>query len=123
MEIEQYIRDVGQQARQASRAIARADTQTKNLALNQIATGIRRDSTAILEANHGDVDAARAAGLEPALLDRLTLSEKSIAQMADGVEQVAALPDPIGEISDLKFRPSGIQVGKMRVPLGVIGII
>ena len=123
MEIEQYIRDVGQQARQASRAIARADTQTKNLALNQIATGIRRDSTAILEANHGDVDAARAAGLEPALLDRLTLSEKSIAQMADGVEQVAALPDPIGEISDIKFRPSGIQVGKMRVPLGVIGII
>ena len=123
MEIEQYIRDVGQQARQASRAIARADTQTKNLALNQIATGIRRNSTAILEANHGDVDAARAAGLEPALLDRLTLSEKSIAQMADGVEQVAALPDPIGEISDLKFRPSGIQVGKMRVPLGVIGII
>ena len=123
MEIEQYIRDVGQQARQASRAIARADTQTKNLALNQIATGIRRNSTAILEANHGDVEAARAAGLEPALLDRLTLSEKSIAQMADGVEQVAALPDPIGEISDLKFRPSGIQVGKMRVPLGVIGII
>ena len=123
MEIEQYIRNVGQQARQASRAIARADTQTKNLALNQIATGIRRDSTAILEANHGDVDAARAAGLEPALLDRLTLSEKSIAQMADGVEQVAALPDPIGEISDIKFRPSGIQVGKMRVPLGVIGII
>ena len=123
MEIEQYIRDVGQQARQASRAIARADTQTKNLALNQIATGIRRNSTAILEANHGDVEAARATGLEPALLDRLTLSEKSIAQMADGVEQVAALPDPIGEISDLKFRPSGIQVGKMRVPLGVIGII
>ena len=123
MEIEQYIRNVGQQARQASRAIARADTQTKNLALNQIATGIRRNSTAILEANHGDVEAARAAGLEPALLDRLTLSEKSIAQMADGVEQVAALPDPIGEISDLKFRPSGIQVGKMRVPLGVIGII
>ena len=123
MEIEQYIRNVGQQARQASRAIARADTQTKNLTLNQIATGIRRNSTAILEANHGDVEAARAAGLEPALLDRLTLSEKSIAQMADGVEQVAALPDPIGEISDLKFRPSGIQVGKMRVPLGVIGII
>ena len=123
MEIEQYIGNVGQQARQASRAIARADTQTKNLALNQIATGIRRNSTAILEANHGDVEAARAAGLEPALLDRLTLSEKSIAQMADGVEQVAALPDPIGEISDLKFRPSGIQVGKMRVPLGVIGII
>ena len=123
MEIEQYIRDVGQQARQASRAIARADTQTKNLALNQIATGIRQNSTAILEANHGDVEAARATGLEPALLDRLTLSEKSIAQMADGVEQVAALPDPIGEISDLKFRPSGIQVGKMRVPLGVIGII
>ena len=123
MEIEQYIRKVGQQAREASRAIACADSRTKNLALHRIAADIRQNSTAILDANHGDIDAARAAGLEPAMLDRLTLTEKSIAQMADGVEQVAALADPIGEISELKFRPSGIQVGKMRVPLGVIGII
>ena len=123
MEIEQYVRQLGQQARQASRIIARADSNAKNQALHHIATGIRRNSTAILEANHEDLAAARAAGLEPAMLDRLTLTEKSITQMADGVEQIATLPDPVGEISELKFRPSGIQVGKMRVPLGVIGII
>ncbi|SDI48458.1 glutamate-5-semialdehyde dehydrogenase [Propionivibrio dicarboxylicus] len=123
MDIKQYVETVGQQARQASRAMARADTRAKNQALQQIAAGIRRHSTAILEANHGDMTAAEAAGLEAAMLDRLRLTEKSVAQMADGVEQIAALPDPIGEISELKFRPSGIQVGKMRVPLGVIGII
>ena len=123
MEIEQYIRNVGQHARQASRLIARAETRQKNQALQEIAASIRRHSTAILEANHGDVSAAQDSGLEPALLDRLTLTEKGIAQMAEGVEQVAALPDPVGEISELKSRPSGIQVGKMRVPLGVIGII
>ncbi|WP_319241409.1 glutamate-5-semialdehyde dehydrogenase [uncultured Propionivibrio sp.] len=123
MDIKQYVETVGKQARQASRAMARADTRAKNLALQQIAAGIRQHSTAILEANHRDMTAAEAAGLETAMLDRLRLTEKSVAQMADGVEQIAALPDPIGEISDLKFRPSGIQVGKMRVPLGVIGII
>lgn len=123
MDIKQYVETVGKQARQASRAMARADTRAKNLALQQIAAGIRQHSTAILEANHRDMTAAEAAGLETAMLDRLRLTGKSVAQMADGVEQIAALPDPIGEISDLKFRPSGIQVGKMRVPLGVIGII
>lgn len=123
MDIKQYVETVGKQARQASRAMARADTRAKNLALQQIAAGIRQHSTAILEANHGDMTAAETAGLDTAMLDRLRLTEKSVAQMADGVEQIAALPDPIGEISDLKFRPSGIQVGKMRVPLGVIGII
>ena len=123
MEIEQYIRELGRQAREASRLIARSDSKAKNEALFHIAAGIRRNSSAILSANHGDVAAAKAAGLDTAMIDRLTLTEKSVAQMADGVEQVAALPDPIGEISDLKFRPSGIQVGKMRVPLGVIGII
>jgi len=123
MDIKQYVETVGKQARQASRAMARADTRAKNMALQQIAAGIRQHSTAILEANHGDMTAAEAAGLEAAMLDRLRLTEKSVAQMANGVEQIAALPDPIGEISELKFRPSGIQVGKMRVPLGVIGII
>ena len=123
MEIEQYIRNLGHQARQASRLMARTDSNAKNKALRHIAACIRRDSSAILDANHGDIEAARLAGLEPAMLDRLTLTEKGVAQMADGVAQVAELPDPIGEISDLKFRPSGIQVGKMRVPLGVIGII
>lgn len=123
MDIEQYMQQVGQQAREASRAIARADSNAKNTALRTIAAGIRRNFTALLAANQKDLAAARAAGLEPAMLDRLTLSEKGVAAMADGVEQIASLPDPVGEISELKFRPSGIQVGKMRVPLGVIGII
>ncbi|MEI7614337.1 MAG: glutamate-5-semialdehyde dehydrogenase [Betaproteobacteria bacterium] len=123
MNIEQYMQTVGKKARAASRAIARANSQAKNDALCSIAASIRRNSTALLAANKIDLQLAQTAGLEPALLDRLTLSEKSIANMAEGLEQIAALPDPVGEISDLKFRPSGIQVGKMRVPLGVIGII
>ncbi|WP_301102450.1 glutamate-5-semialdehyde dehydrogenase [Propionivibrio sp.] len=123
MELQQYMQRVGRQAREASRVIARADSQVKNEALRAIATAIRRESAALLAANREDLVAARAAGLEPVMLERLTLSEKSVAAMAEGVEQVASLPDPVGEISELKFRPSGIQVGKMRVPLGVIGII
>jgi glutamate-5-semialdehyde dehydrogenase len=123
MDIQQYMQTLGQQAREASRAIARADANAKNTALRAIAAAIRRESAALVAANQEDLAAARAAGLEEALLDRLTLSEKGVAAMAEGVEQVAALADPVGEISDLKFRPSGIQVGKMRVPLGVIGII
>jgi glutamate-5-semialdehyde dehydrogenase len=123
MDIQQYMHTVGQQAREASRTIARADSNAKNSALRAIAAAIRRESAALVATNQEDLAAARTAGLEPALLDRLTLSEKGVAAMAEGVEQVAALADPVGEISDLKFRPSGIQVGKMRVPLGVIGII
>ena len=123
MNIEDYMRRVGAQARSASRAIACADTRVKNAALLALAAAIRRERAALLAANAEDVAAARAAGLEAALLDRLALSEKSIEAMAEGVEQIAALPDPVGEISELKFRPSGIQVGKMRVPLGVVGII
>lgn len=123
MDIQQYMTTIGVQAREASRHIARADTRAKNNALNTLANAIRRDSSALLEANQRDLEAARAAGLESAMIDRLTLTEKSVAAMADGVDQVATLPDPVGEITDLKFRPSGIQVGRMRVPLGVIGII
>jgi glutamate-5-semialdehyde dehydrogenase len=123
MDIAQYMQKVGEQARQASRAIARAETGVKNEALRTIAAAIRRESAALIAANRDDLTAARAAGLEPAMLDRLTLGEKGVAAMADGVDQVASLPDPVGEVSELKFRPSGIQVGKMRVPLGVIGII
>ncbi len=123
MDIHAYMQTLGQRARAASRAVARADTGLKNKALATIAAALRRDEAKLLAANAEDVAAARANGLEPAMIDRLTLSAKTIATMAEGVEQVAALPDPVGEISDLKFRPSGIQVGKMRVPLGVIGII
>ena len=123
MDIQHYIDQLGQQAREASRIIAVTDGQRKNDALRQIAANLRTNSTLIFDANQNDLAAARAAGLEAAMLDRLSLTEKGIAQMADGVEQIAALPDPVGEISEIKYRPSGIQVGKMRVPLGVIGII
>ena len=123
MDIQQYMQKVGRQARDASRAMARADSNAKNRALLCISAAIRRETAALIDANQKDLAAARAAGLDPAMLDRLTLSEKNVAAMADGVEQIASLSDPVGEISDLKFRPSGIQVGKMRVPLGVIGII
>ncbi|HWU35937.1 MAG TPA: glutamate-5-semialdehyde dehydrogenase [Methylovorus sp.] len=123
MDIKQYMQQVGQQARQASRAMARADTNIKNLALVTIAQAIRRHQAALLAANQADLDRAKANGMEAAMLDRLALSEKSIATMAEGLEQIASLPDPIGEMSDFKYRPSGIQIGRMRVPLGVIGII
>jgi glutamate-5-semialdehyde dehydrogenase len=115
--------DVGQRARAASRAMARADSAARNRALTLIADAIVRESAALRAANQRDLDAAAAAGLAPALLDRLALSDKAIAGMVEGLRQVVALADPIGEISGLKFRPSGIQVGQMRVPLGVIGII
>jgi glutamate-5-semialdehyde dehydrogenase len=123
MDIKHYMQQLGQGARAASRMMAKADTGTKNRALLTIAAAIRREKEALLAANRADMEAARVAGLDAAMLDRLALSEKSIATMAEGLEQIASLPDPIGEISDLKYRPSGIQVGKMRVPLGVIGII
>jgi glutamate-5-semialdehyde dehydrogenase len=115
--------DVGPGARAASRAMARADTAAKNRALSLIAAAIRRDAALLKEANRRDLEAARASGLAPAMLDRLTLSDQAIATMAEGLEQIVALADPIGEISGMKFRPTGIQVGQMRVPLGVIGII
>ncbi len=123
MEIKSYMQQLGVEARAASRLMAKASGNTKNLALITIAQAIRREKSALLAANQADVEAARAAGMDEALLDRLILSEKAIALMAEGLEQIVALADPIGEITDLKYRPSGIQVGKMRVPLGVIGII
>ena len=123
MDVKTYMQQLGQAAREASRATARADTRAKNLALVTIAQAIRREKAALLKANQADVEAARSNGLDSAMLDRLTLTEKSVASMAEGLEQIAALPDPIGEVFDLKYRPTGIQVGRMRVPLGVIGII
>ena len=123
MDIAQYMNQVGVQAREASRAMAKADTRTKNQALNAIADMILREQDKILAANQQDLAQAKANGLDSAMLDRLTLTEKSVHGMAEGLSQIAALADPIGEIRDLKYRPSGIQVGKMRVPLGVIGII
>ncbi len=123
MDVKSYMQTIGKQAREASRAIARADTNQKNRALLAMATAIRRDAVKLLDANRRDMEQARANGLDAALLDRLQLNDETIAGMAGGLEQIAALPDPVGEIDGLKYRPSGIQVGKMRVPLGVIGII
>src|SRR5574340_564213 len=122
-DIKTYMRQVGQQARAASRVMAQADTNTKNRALIAIADSILNDSTKLLTANATDVRDARKNDLDAASIDRLTLNEKTVKSMAEGLRQIAALPDPIGEISNLSYRPSGIQVGRMRVPLGVIGII
>ena len=123
MDVKSYMQALGKQARLASRAIASADANQKNQALLAMATAIRRDAPKLLAANARDMELARAAGMDAALLDRLEINAKSVAAMAEGLEQIAALPDPVGEITDLNYRPSGIQVGKMRVPLGVIGII
>ena len=118
-----YMRRVGESARAAAREIARASTGAKNHALERTAAVLRRDAQALLAANAEDVAAATAAGLDDAFVDRLKLSERAIDAMARGLEEVVALPDPVGEIADLRYRPSGIQVGTMRVPLGVIGIV
>ena len=117
------MREVGERARAASRLLARAPTAAKNAALEAIALAIIRDEKGLLAANAQDIAAARGAGSDAAFVDRLTLDASSVAAMAEGVREIAALPDPVGEISELKFRPSGIQVGHMRVPLGVVGIV
>ncbi len=122
-DIKTYMQQVGQQARAAARLMAQADTAAKNCALENIAAAILNNSAQLIAANAKDVAAARTSGLDAASIDRLTLTDLSVRSMAEGLRQIAALPDLIGEISDLKYRPSGIQVGKMRVPLGVIGII
>jgi glutamate-5-semialdehyde dehydrogenase len=118
-----YMQGVGEAARAAARELARADTATKNAALAAMAAAIRRDEAKLAAANADDVAAARNAGHDAAFVDRLALTPKTIAAMAEGLDEIAALPDPVGEVSDLRFRPSGIQVGMMRVPLGVVGII
>ncbi len=122
-DVKAYMQGIGRAARQASRLLATADTRAKNRALTVIAQALKQDAAALLGANRQDVDAARHQGLDAAMIDRLTLNEKTVAAMADGLLQIAELPDPVGEISHLNYRPSGIQVGRMRVPLGVVGII
>jgi glutamate-5-semialdehyde dehydrogenase len=123
MDLQSYMHGVGRAARAASRAMAKADTAAKDRALAAIAAAIERDSTRLLEANERDLEAARAKGLAAAMVDRLALTQKGAAAMAEGLRQIAQLADPVGEISDLNYRPSGIQVGRMRVPLGVVAII
>ena len=123
MDIKQYMTQLGQQARASSRELIKADTNKKNQALLAIADAVLAQRATLLSENKKDLDAGREKGLDDALLDRLALNDERIDGMAEGVRQIAALADPVGEISDLKYMPSGIQVGQMRVPLGVIGII
>jgi glutamate-5-semialdehyde dehydrogenase len=123
MDIKHYMTEVGQRARAASRTLAKTSTGPKNTALLAMAEILEQSVPQLLQANAKDLAAGREQGLDEALLDRLALNEERIAGMAEGLRQIATLPDPVGEISGLNYRPSGIQVGKMRVPLGVIGII
>jgi len=118
-----YMTELGQNARRASRVIARATTAVKNQALLATADAIEAASDTLVAANELDLQAGRDNGLDAAMLDRLALTPARLQAMVEGLRQVAALPDPVGAIRDMKFLPSGIQVGKMRVPLGVIGII
>jgi glutamate-5-semialdehyde dehydrogenase len=119
----EYVKNLAIAAKRASKEIAAAGTRTKNTALRNIAQEIRRQENEILIANERDVRLAKEKNLEPALIDRLTLTSSTVHAMADGLDQLAELPDPIGEVSALSERPSGIKVGRMRVPVGVIGII
>jgi len=121
--IDQYMTEVGQRARAASRFVGRAETRVKDAALRAIAEALEAAEATLQATNRLDMDAGRNAGLDAALLDRLELTPKGIRSMAQGLREIAAQTDPVGEITDLKYRPSGIQVGRMRVPLGVIGII
>ncbi len=118
-----YMTRLGRAAREASRILARTSTAQKNRALEAAAAALDSAREALAEANAKDVAAGRAAGLDEAMLDRLALTPARIDEMIEGLSQVARLPDPIGEIRDMRYMPSGIQVGKMRVPLGVIGIV
>jgi len=123
LDIQNYMQALGLQARTASRAISRAGTNAKNNALLAIAAEIRNSVDELKQQNQLDMEAGKTKGLDAALLDRLELTDDRIEGMAEGLEQIAALPDPVGEISNMNYRPSGIQLGQMRVPLGVIGII
>ncbi|MCP1326872.1 gamma-glutamyl-phosphate reductase, partial [Halomonas sp. 707D4] len=118
-----YMNAVGRRAREAAKVLRAADTGAKNRALRAIASALESARPALLRANQQDLARGRENGLDAALLDRLALDDTRIDAMIEGLSQVAALADPVGEISAMNYRPSGIQVGKMRVPLGVIGII
>jgi len=122
-DVNAYMEQLGYQAREASRQLRRVSTAEKNAALEAMADAIAKQRAMLQAENAKDLEAGKANGLDAALLDRLQLSDKVIDTMIEGLHQIAQLPDPVGEISDMRMRPSGIQVGKMRVPLGVVGII
>ena len=121
--MKEYMQKLGQQARAAARDISRADSASKNRALLEMANAIDASAEQLKTENCKDLQAGKDKGLDAAMLDRLELNDARIAAMSEGLRQIATLQDPVGEISDMAYRPSGIQVGKMRVPLGVIGII
>jgi len=123
MNIAEYMQDLGAKARKASRVMAAASTEQKNRALLAMADAINANREALAAANALDLEKGAANGLDAAMLDRLELTPARIDGMIEGLRQVAALPDPVGDVSDMRYMPSGIQLGKMRVPLGVIGII
>src|SRR5258706_3300849 len=118
-----YMLDLGKAAREAAREIARTGTDAKNRALHAMAGEIRERADGLMQANRVDVAQAKKAGRDGAFVDRLTLDAAAVEQMAEGLEAIAALEDPVGKITGLATRPTGIEVGRMRVPLGVIGII
>ena len=122
-DINSYMQTLGQNARAASALMATASRGDKDAALLSIASRLEASADELIAANAKDLEAGQANGLEAALLDRLAITQDSVLAMAEGCRQVAALADPVGEVTDLSYRPTGIQVGKMRVPLGVIGII
>ena len=123
MNIQEYMKNLGQLARKAGREISRTESGKKNRALLAIAEAIENNQDWLIAENQKDLEAGKQNGLDAPSLDRLKITASSILLMTEGLKQVAALPDPVGEITDLSYRPSGIQVGQMRVPLGVIGII
>ncbi|MBZ0334439.1 glutamate-5-semialdehyde dehydrogenase [Marinobacter sp. AL4B] len=123
MNVAAYMTELGQQARAAAREVARSTTEVRNHALSATADALNSARAELAQANQKDLENGRANGLDAAMLDRLELTPARIDTMIEGLKQVATLPDPVGEITDMTYRPSGIQVGKMRVPLGVIGII
>jgi len=118
-----YMHALGQHARDAARVVSGIDSQVKNKALLATADAIRDAQSSLLQANQKDLQASKTAGLSAALLDRLELTTDRINSMVSGLQQIAQLSDPVGEISDMKYQPSGLQIGKMRVPIGVVGII
>ena len=121
--IQNLMQTLGRQARAAAAALSRSETAAKNAALLAMAAAIDHSAATLISENAKDLAAGKANGLDDAMLDRLALNAARIQSMSDGLRQIAALPDPVGEISGMAYRPSGIQVGRMRVPLGVIGII
>lgn len=123
LDVSQYMQNLGQQARAASRALSRAETSVKNKVLLAIADEIRLAEQTLKQENDRDMEAGRTKGLAPVLLDRLELTDARIEAMAEGIEQIATLADPVGEVTEMNYQPSGIQLGKMRGPIGVIGII